>query len=121
MKDQFAQDISRYDFIKDISRLEECIDKLPNAIGYAIFLTNDPSYWKNLPRKTDTQDKNFRIHEGRVIQGTLNWKESTSKGTMKGREEPITLKRSYKLNWRDYSNLGVKNGIFKYLLVKVWK
>ena len=53
LKDQAAQDISRYGFIKDVSRLEECVDKLPNTIGYAIFLTNDPSYW-NLPRNTDT-------------------------------------------------------------------
>jgi hypothetical protein len=57
LKNQSAQDISRYDFIKDISRLEKCVDRLPNTTGYAIFLTNDPSYW-NFPRNTDKEEKN---------------------------------------------------------------
>jgi hypothetical protein len=118
LKDQSAQDISRYDFIKDVSRLEECVDKLPNAIGYAIFLTNDPSYW-NLPRTTNTIDKDFRIHDGRVVQGTLRWKEGTSKGTMEGREEPIVLKGKYRLTWKDYSNFGMKYGMLRYLLVTI--
>lgn len=118
LKDQKSQDTSRYDFIKDVSRLEKCVDKLPNAIGYAIFLTNDPLYWK-LPRKLDTNDKDFRIHEGKIIQGTLKWKDGTARGTIKGREEPIILKRAHKLSWKNYSNLGVENGTFKYLLVRI--
>jgi len=67
LKNQSAQDTGRYDFLKDVSRLEDCVDKLPNAIGYAIFLTNDPLYW-NFPRKTDTEDKDFRLYEGRIVK-----------------------------------------------------
>ena len=124
LKNQSAQDVSRYDFIKDISRLEECVEKLENAYGCAIFLTNDPSYWKE--GRAETKDKDFRIHGEKVLEGELKWKEGTSEGTMKGREEPITLKGEYKLEWKNYSDLSgnkpekkKKNDKFKYLLVEI--
>ncbi len=75
LKNQSANDVGRYDFMKDLSRLEECVEKLPKAVGYAIFLTNDPLYWVS-PRKRDTYDKDFRIHDGRVIpesKKALRW------------------------------------------------
>ena len=50
LRDQSAQDISRYDFLKDIQRLEQ-LRKLPNArVGFTVLLTNDPSYWKHPSR-----------------------------------------------------------------------
>jgi hypothetical protein len=40
-----AQDLGRYDFIKDIGRVENIVtDRAPRASGYVILLTNDPSY-----------------------------------------------------------------------------
>ncbi|RLI81150.1 MAG: hypothetical protein DRP01_11225 [Archaeoglobales archaeon] len=44
LKDQGAQDISRYDFCKDIERLEKVLKKYNNGIRFAIFLTNDYLY-----------------------------------------------------------------------------
>jgi len=38
---------------------------------------------------------------------------------MKGRENPIKLTGKYNIKWKDYSDLKVKNGKFRYLLVKV--
>ena len=122
LKNQGAQDIARYDFCKDIKRLEKVLKKHPNSIGFAIFLTNDDLYWK-IPRNSNTADKNFRIHNGRTLQGTLKWKEETSPGTTKGRENPIKLAGKYEIRWRYYLNLNKeneqKNGKFRYLLIEV--
>jgi hypothetical protein len=67
----------------------------------------------------NAKDKSFRIHEGEILKGTLRWTTGTSEGTIKGREEPIKLRGKYTLNWRDYLDLKTKNGLFKYLLIKV--
>lgn len=118
LKNQSAQDQGRYDFIKDISRLEKA-KKHCNYMGFAIFLTNDPLYWKNPMREIDTLDKEFRIHEGKTIKGTLDWKEGASKGTMSKREDAIELENEYNLNWADYLNLNGLNGKFRFLLVEI--
>ena len=118
LKKQDAQDNGRYDFIKDISRLEKCVENLQNVVGYAIFLTNDSSYWK-LGKRNNTEDKNFRIHEGRKIPKNieLKWKSPENKVR---RKNPIKLKNEYELKWKDFSSL--ENGsysTFKYLLIKI--
>ena len=53
LKTQGAHDTGRYDFVRDIHRMEQIIDskKYPMQTAYAIFLTNDSLYWKN-PKKT---------------------------------------------------------------------
>ncbi len=114
-----AQDIGRYDFLKDLSRLESVASDRLNISGCAVFLTNDPLYWR--PTQTDTTvDRAFRIHQNRRVAGRLAWSEAASKGTKKGREEPILLHGSYDLHWRRYSALDVvRHGDFRYLLVHV--
>ena len=119
LKNQLARDLGRYDFIKDISRLEEASEKYHGGVGFAIFLTNDENYWKTSKNDETAADKDFRIPEGKTINGKLCWKEGTSKGTMRGREEPITLNGKYDLEWKNYSNLEGKNGQFRYLLIEV--
>jgi len=119
LKAQGAQDQGRYDFIKDISRLEEALKTGCGDAGFAIFLTNDEHYWKASTRYLDTADKAFRIHDGKTIKDKLSWKQGTSAGTMRGRAEPIILEGEYILNWKDYSNLEEQKGKFRYLLVEV--
>jgi len=41
------------------------------------------------------------------------------KGTISEREKPIILRRSYRLNWKNYSDIKFENGTFKYLLIKI--
>ena len=118
LKNQSALDQGRYDFIKDISRLEKARTRY-NYIGFAIFLTNDKIYWENPMSEINTFDKEFRIHEGKTIKGTLGWKEGASKGTMSGREEAIKLESEYNLNWGDYFNLNGLNGKSRFLLVEI--
>lgn len=79
LKDQSTQVVGKYEFLKDIQRLEEIISGRDVIVGYALFLTNDSAYWK-LSRGKDTLDANFRIHEGRNITGELVWRTSESRG-----------------------------------------
>ncbi len=116
---QGAQDIGRYDVIKDLQRLEQMVKYQIVDEGHLIFLTNDLSYHCNPGMEKSTADRDFRVHEGRVISGSLAWHESTGAGTMKGREEPIFLEGKYKLSWQEYSQLDTSGGEIKALAVSV--
>lgn len=121
LRHQGAQDIRRYDFLKDIERLEQLSLSKQNDVqsGVAILLTNDPLYW-NPPRREGTVDAEFRLHEGRAVKGTMKWAEETSLGTKRGREGSICLKGSYPLQWLDYGDGG--DGAyqqFRYLAIPV--
>ena len=117
-----AKPPSRYDFASDIIRLEKCKENFKteykNILGYALFLTNESTYWKQ-PKKKDAVDREFRIHEGMLLRGKLSWGINT-RGAMKNREEPLNLENSYAIHWKDYSNFeDKKNGQFRYTMVKV--
>ena len=125
LSNQDANDSGRYDECRDIQRIEN-ICELYDAVGYSIFLTNDPAYWKEPPQNTtnDGQDHQFRIHEGRCLHGTLDWKEGTPDGTKDGKIDPITINGNYKLSWRNYSDLessdleSLKYRNFRYLAIR---
>lgn len=118
LKNQSAQDIGRYDFIKDIRRLEQVLTKQKNSVGYAILLTNDSAYWKT-PGSNRTVDADFRLHNGRTLEGTLGW-QGAGAGTTRGRESPIVLQAQYPLQWQDYSELSATSyGKFRCLVVRV--
>ena len=122
LRNQAAYPPRRYDFIRDIQRLERLVRSFePAKSGLTILLTNDPAYW-SLPKQAwgNKVDAAFRIHEGIVLKGIMDWSDDVSYGTKKGREELIGLTGSYNLNWRDYSNLNEgKYGRFRYLVVEV--
>jgi len=123
LKSQGAQDQGRYDFLKDVQRLEKYLSDKPNSIGYAIFLTNDRSYWRPSRNQSTVCDE-FRITEGRQISGSLNWGLNAGKGTIKNRELPIVLKHSYECKWLEYSNIEKQEYVqgstqFRYLLFSV--
>ena len=119
LRDQGAQDVLRYDFLKDIQRLEQ-LHRLPKAqAGFAALLTNDPTLWKH-PSSTATVDAAFRLHEGRTITGEMAWSRRASAGTTKGRKDPIRLNGSYDLHWQDYADMGDGDyRRFRYLAVQV--
>ena len=123
LKDQSAHDVRRYDFLKDVQRLESVVglDGQPATCGVAVLLTNDSAYLKSPTSRWETNnDAAFRLHERRVVTGNLRWSERTGKGTMSGREDPIHLEGSYMMHWRDYSRLGERNNQqFRYLAVAV--
>lgn len=119
LRNQGAQDIRRYDFLKDIERLERLSERTDVRAGFAILLTNDRTYWKP-PRREGPVDAEFRLHEGRTVTGTMGWSEDASLGTKSGREAPIALRGSYALEWQDYGNGG--DGPyqqFRYLAIRI--
>ena len=115
LKNQGAQDHGRYDYLKDIQRLEEFSKEMENfECGYAILLTNDISYWDN--DKANCVDVQFSLKDNRTTPKKMSW-ENAGKGTTKGREDDIELSEEYKINWKDYYNFdGVKNGEFRYCI-----
>lgn len=119
LKDHSAQDTGRYDFCRDLERLENMVDLGVAAHGYAIFLSNEPQYWKE-GRKLAPCDQSFRLHQGRRLEGRLDWQHGTSEGTKRKRTCAVTLKRSYVLDWVSYHTFdAIRNGKFQYLMVEV--
>ena len=120
LRNHGAHNHRRYDFLKDIHRLELMRSELGLCeAGHAVLLTNDRLYW-DFPGRTDTTDSAFRVREGQEIEGELDWATHTSPGTKKGREESIQLRGSYCLHWQDYSCFHEEQrGEFRYLAVSV--
>jgi len=114
LRNQSAQDIGRYDFLKDIMRIEQYVATHPGSEGYVVLLTNDQSYWQE-SRKTNAVDTAFRIHEGREVSGELAWGSGASDGTMRSREAAIQITGSYRLTWCDFS--VVEQQRFRYVLI----
>jgi hypothetical protein len=114
LKDHSAQDLVRYDFIKDICRIEsfrDCVGDFEK--GIVIWLTNDPHYW-NAPKHDDVIFREFTVHDGSELKGVVAWKEGASIGSIKGREAPLVLKGAYTTHWHEYSSFDVQNGLFRY-------
>lgn len=116
LKNHAAHPVRRYDFVKDVERLECIAASMPGTVAASIMLTNDSSYWTP-PRSKEQIDVAFRIHEGRVFTGTLVWAVSAAPGTTAGRPGPLLLRSEHLLHWNEYSDVGGPFGTFKYLLV----
>ena len=118
---QGANDIRRYEFLRDIERLERLAQLEHVSGGFAILLTNDSAYWSKRPiGSAETIDAAFHLYEGRQICGKLAWSERAGRGTTKGREAPIQIGQQYELRWRKYGVVGTgKHQEFRYLLVHV--
>ncbi|MCE2501008.1 MAG: hypothetical protein J4G13_09110 [Dehalococcoidia bacterium] len=111
----------RYDFVKDVQRLEWTLQiPSPADYGFAVLLANESMYWTP-PTRTNITDIAFRIHDGhRIGSGELRWGISTGAKTKQNREEPIYLNGTYALYWRDYSTFGNNPGEqFRYVAVAV--
>lgn len=112
-----AQDLGRYDFFKDLSRVETFAASGPNRSGYAIFLTNDSAYWKE-PGSLAYGYAAFTMHDGRSVTGRLGWGERASEGTRKGRQSDIELRGNYSLAWAEYSSVPAPSySNFRYVCV----
>lgn len=121
LKNHGAQDLGRYDFLKDVARIEHLKS---NAIkfkeGYAIFLTNDNSYLSKA--SNEAMYKKFSLENGIIKNGLLSWHDNASIGTIKNREKSLKIRGNYLLEWKLFSNINETNiGVFKYLNVQVSK
>ncbi|MFB3894361.1 MAG: hypothetical protein ACE15C_20345 [Phycisphaerae bacterium] len=117
--DQSAQDIARYDFCKDIGRIEALASAYPGLTGFAVLLTNDQGYWRKSGRDGNV-DGAFRVHEAAKLCGRLEWAGHASPGTTNGRTEAICLTGQYPLAWRTYSKCGsVRNSEFRVVVAEI--
>ena len=111
----------RYDFVKDVQRLERAL-RIPHSAdyGFAVLLANESMYWTP-PTRTNITDMAFRIHhDHRIGGGELRWGDNTGAKTKQNREEPIQLNSTYGLHWHSYSTFGNNTGEqFRYLAVAV--
>lgn len=116
LKNQGAQDIGKYYYLKDIKRIEEFSETIVNfEMGFTILLTNDESYWKK--DKKGTVDEQFYLTQDIIKTGNMSWGINAGDGTTKNRNNPINLFGKYKINWKDYSKIGeTHKGEFKYCL-----
>ena len=122
LRSQKANPLRRYDFVRDIERIEDIVSRKKSVThGYAVLLTNDQSYWKSpSSRWRNTMDAAFRLHENRTLSGDLRWPDNVNPRTIEGREDPIGLSGTYSLSWEDYSDLGDhREGRFRYLAASV--
>ena len=118
LKNQSANDLRRYDFVADLVRIEGLVSHGDaSAPGYAVFLTNDPLYWR--PGQRTTRDEAFRLHEGRRLECTMEWRDDPGQSATEEREDSLALRERYDLRWKCYSLLPGKYGEFRYLAVKV--
>ena len=116
LSDDSAQDIGRYDVLKDVQRLEKVVFDGFVDEGFAICLTNDFNYWNPPMREKPTIFEAFRLTEGRILVGELGWGTGASPGSIGSRTEPIRLHGEYTVRWRPYSKMSTeRNGEFRYL------
>lgn len=113
-----AHPLRRHDVWKDVARLEALVQAGAATAGYAIVVSNDPAYW-NAGRGQGI-DTAFRLDEGRRVgQANLTWETHAGPGTVKNREEPISIAGCYTLRWQPYSRLSDGAGEFRCLILSV--
>ena len=104
LTDQSAHDTRRYDVLRDLARIERWTSAGIAHYGTVVVLTNDPGYWH--PSTRSTNDRAFRIHEGREVTGRLAWAATAGPGSIAGRETALELSGRYVLHWQDYATLS---------------
>lgn len=116
LKNHAAQDLGRFDYLQDVSRIE-CWRVNNNgkhfAGGCAIILTNDSSYWKKTGVNCIYQD--FALLDGITIPaGKKSWNKNVKSTSVGARRiNGLDFKNGYLVNWKDYTQ-G-----FKYLITEI--
>ena len=99
----WAGDLERYEFWKDVARTERLVGDGHASSGYVVALANIKSCW-GCPESgwEATNDAAFRLHQGRNVEGTLDWATKTAASTRD--EHPrLALRGRYVTEWREYS------------------
>lgn len=111
---------AHYDNIKDIKRLEKVVSQ-HGGYGYFILLSNIQNYWKE-PSRSALHDE-FRIYEGKTIEGKLDWQDYRPWMESRDRDQPIALDGKYQIEWTDFTyrdDIEVSGSShFRYLVIQV--
>ena len=122
VKDQSAQDLGRYDFWRDVRRLEllcKKFDKVRN--GIAVFLTNDTAYYQKPKEKKKGKVPNCNQFYLTGNNGkSRKWENGTEKKYKPGRPK-FCLDNVYDIKWESLKceNTGSNNRNFIYTIVLV--
>ncbi|MFC1415503.1 hypothetical protein [Streptacidiphilus cavernicola] len=109
LKSHAANDLARRNFVFDVERLERFCDRADQN-GLALMVTNDASLWSEPKASAKrTRDHEFRLHQGRMLTGTLQWAGGAYK------ENTRVLRGDYRLDWRPYTRQPGVGGEFQYL------
>lgn len=123
---QAGQPGTKYDYLWDIHRIELLMKQDSDDYdyyldkdclgGFAIFLTNDPSYWKEA--KTGESAYNFSLHEDseKNAREELNWPDE-EKAWIKSRPA-FSLNNTYTMKWEKFMSYGEEKE-FKYLITEI--
>lgn len=117
-KDQQRGTDTRYDFWKDVRRIEVIKNNFPKVVaGFAVFLTNDELYTTRNGKKENGQSCNyedFSMQEGKQNNYIMNWKGDTT-------DHPTIIMDSiYTINWKSSTLKYQTTGIdFHYCIVEV--
>ncbi len=88
---QAAGPVRLYDTCKDLQRCEGLLADGHADQAHVILLTNVLGLTRE-GHRDDTVDADFRLHHGRRLAGQLRRADHAGPGTMKGREDPLTLR-----------------------------
>lgn len=115
LKTHGAQDLGRYDFLKDVERIEHY--KKSNAnfdCGYSVIITNDSVYWTREGLNKIYQS--FALNEGRIIPNRhLDWINAKVESVGKSRENGLQIDGSYTIKWLPESSIND----FRYLILDI--
>lgn len=124
LKTHSAADVGRYGLWEDVVRLEHFVRSTPlmPAVGHAVFLTNDETYWLS-PGRGRALDEDFRFREGRLFEGELTWPQPPGaklEWPWERRRDAsfLQLRGKYRIEWRDYSRVSdLAGGRLRYFVV----
>jgi hypothetical protein len=118
---QGAHPDAHYRLFEDVRRVERIVTE-QGRYGYVVLLTNDSNYWSP-PRASETLYDAFRVHEGRVVDGTLDWRDRRDWMESNGIADPLALEGRYQMAWSDYTyrdDVSVSNNPeFRHLTLRV--
>jgi hypothetical protein len=111
-----APDSERRAAVRDVMRCEQLVRGGIVDAAATVVLTSLP-IWEPPCGDRPVQDAAFRLHEGRVLTGELDWTETTPAGTRGEGIGPLAIAGRYLLTWKDYSSAAGQ--AFRYLTVLV--
>lgn len=119
LKDQSANDLTKYGHIKDISRIEYFKETENNfLVGYVITITNQSRTWQKINNPLQT-DYEFSLEDGiKICKGIKKWQKCKSEYNGNN-NPPVVLANDYAINWKDYSSFTEPHGQFKVLVTQI--
>ena len=114
--------VRRYNFWKDVSRLEKLVKAEMIKRGYALIFTHNKAYWEKDEGKKHKGKKykaGFQLYEGFKVPRKLKWPAGTPCSMKKWKPKPIHLQGKYIPNWQPYFKDEEQGIEIRYLLLEI--